>query len=104
MNAPWKDWLTDSLFRIRVAPAAAEKLRELDSGVEEQLRQMLTDIAALADLAPPSMRSGFRAGDGSSLLSLHLGRITVRYAIDEQSRTLSVEHLILPGDDLVQAG
>src|SRR5207248_1936621 len=44
----WQDWLTDSFFRIRVAPAAAQKLRALSQDLQDRLRQMLHDIAELA--------------------------------------------------------
>ena len=46
--------MTESFFRIRVAPAAAEKLRDLPSETQLRLRHMLQDIAELTDLVPPS--------------------------------------------------
>lgn len=92
---PWSDWLTPSYFRIRIAPAAARKLELLPEETQERLRQMLQDIAELADLLPPSSRTSFRPGDALSLLRLQLGRADVRYSISEESRTLAVEHVIL---------
>jgi hypothetical protein len=42
--------------------------------------------------------SGFYAGnDGRQhLLQLQLGKVSVRYSINEQTRTLGVEHVIAP--------
>src|SRR5205807_5069537 len=76
----WTDWLTGSFFRIRIAPAAAEKLGQLRAETQLRLRQMLQDIAELADLVPPSTGRAWNASDGSSLLQLQLGRINVRYS------------------------
>jgi hypothetical protein len=108
MTSPhWSDWLTASFFRIRVAPAAAEKLNQLPADTQLRLRQMLHDIADLADLVPPSSARAWIATDGASLLQLQLGRIGVRYSINEESRTLTIEHVILPSeqdDDLEDVG
>jgi mRNA-degrading endonuclease RelE of RelBE toxin-antitoxin system len=93
----WADWLTESFFRVRVAPAAAEKLESLAPGTQDRLRQILHDIAELADLVPPSSTDGYRAGDGASLLQLQIGRANVRYSISEQNRTLTIEHVIVMG-------
>ena len=99
MSPPaWTDWLTGSFFRIRVAPAAAEKLGQLPAATQLRLRQMLQDIAELADLVPPSTGRAWTASDGSSLLQLQLGRINVRYSISEATRTLTIEHVIPPDD------
>jgi mRNA-degrading endonuclease RelE of RelBE toxin-antitoxin system len=96
---PWTDWLTESVFRIHIAPVAAEKLSQLPPDTQQRLRQMLHDIAELADLVPPSTARTWRAGDGGSLLLLRLGRVGVRYSINEESRTLTIEHLINPGEE-----
>ena len=95
----WTDWLTDSFFRIRVAPAAAQKLQQLTTPVQERLKQMLLDIAELADLVPPSTTQSWSGNDPTSLLHLHVGRVNVRYSINEESRTLTIEHVIVPTDE-----
>lgn len=96
---PWTDWLTESFFRIRVAPVAAQKLERLAPEKQQRLRQMIRDIAELADLVPPSTGSSWRAGDAKSLLQLRLGRIDVRYSISEENRTLTIEHVNIPDSD-----
>lgn len=99
MSGPdWNDWLTESFFRIRVSAAAADKLRELQEAVQLRLQQMLHDIAELADLVPPSAAQAWRPGGALQLLQLQLGRVTVRYSINEENRTLAVEHVIAPDD------
>jgi len=105
MTLPWTDWLTGSFFRIRVSSAAAEKLGRLQPETQLQLRQMLQDIAELADLVPTSTPRTW--SDGSQLLSLQLGRISVRYSVDDDSRTLTIEHVVVPSDsadDLEKVG
>lgn len=92
----WTDWLTDSFFRIRVSPASAAKLRGLPPETQLRLRQMLQDIAELADLVPPSTAASWSAAGSPPLLQLQLGRVCVRYSISEESRTLAVEHVIVP--------
>ena len=100
MAAPaWTDWLTDSCYRIRVAPAAMAKLRALPVEMQDRLRQMLHDIAELADLVPPLTARSWGAGHSTPLLQLQVGRVNVRYSISEQNRTLSIEHVILPEDE-----
>ncbi len=94
----WTDWLTESFFRIRVSPAAAEKLGSLPDETQQRLRQMLHDIADLADLGPPGTTQSWRSEGSSPLLELQLGRVSVRYSINEESRTLAVEHVIVPGE------
>ena len=96
---PWSDWITDSCFRIRVAPAAAVKLAQLPVETQQRLRHMLQDIAELADLVPPTTGHSWSLG-GAQLLQLQLGRVSVRYSISEESRTLTVEHVILLDDEL----
>jgi hypothetical protein len=103
----WTDWATPSAFRICVAPAAAEKLTGLQPETQSRLRQMLQDIAELADLVPPSVARSWRASEhGPHLLQLRLGKVDVRYGISEEERTLTVEHVIVPEDDreMEQAG
>jgi len=101
----WNDWLTDSLFRIRVSTAAAGKLRALARDTQLRLRQMLNDIAELADLVPPQTAEAWRVSGSLPLLQLQLGRISVRYSINEENRTLAVEHVIVPDErDFDRAG
>ena len=64
-----------------------------------RLRQMLQDIAELADLVPPSTGRAWTASDGSTLLQLQLGRVSVRYSISEENRTLTIEHVIVPQEE-----
>ncbi len=103
MTPPWSDWITDSCFRIRVAPAAAVKLSQLPLDTQQRLRHMLQDIAELADLVPPTTGRSWTM-TGTQLLQLQLGRVTVRYSISEESRTLTIEHVILLDDELDQTG
>lgn len=101
---PWTDWLTQSFFRIHVAPPAAEKLQQLPPETQSRLRQMMQDIAELTDLVPPSTARDWRSDDATSLLQLQMGRVNVRYSINEESRTLTIEHVISPGEELGETG
>jgi hypothetical protein len=96
---PWNDWLTNSFFRIRVSSAAAEKLRRLPVETQRRLRQMLQDITELADLTPPNVAHTWMSAGTPPLLTLQLHRVHVRYAITEESRTLSIEHVIVLDDE-----
>lgn len=106
MGVVWRDWMTESFFRVRVATAAAEKLASLPDETQLRLRQMLNDIAELTDRDLQSGARAWRAPPKTSLLHLQLGRVTIRYTISEESRTLSVEHVIVPAHepDLEQVG
>ncbi|HYS08267.1 MAG TPA: hypothetical protein VEP66_05970 [Myxococcales bacterium] len=99
MTLMWTDWLTNSFFRIRVAPAAANKLGRLPIDLQSRLRQMFQDITDLADLTPPNAGTTFMSGSAPPLLSLQLGRVYVRYSISEESRTLTIQHVILLDDE-----
>ena len=92
----WNDWLTQSFFRIRVSLSAAEKLRELPAPVQAKLQSMLEEIAELAALSPPVTAHSWIASLSRPLLQLRLGRVSVHYAIDGDTRTLSVEHVVVP--------
>jgi mRNA-degrading endonuclease RelE of RelBE toxin-antitoxin system len=92
----WRDWLTDSFFRIRVAPAALEKLVQLPSETQQRLKQMVQDIAELADLVPPDTSRGWERGIAAAPLQLQIGKVDVLYSIDEASRTLAIEYVHLP--------
>ena len=100
---PWNEWATVSTYRIRIAPAAVEKLESLPPDTQDRLRRMLQDIAELADLMPPSGSTGWAAST-PPLLHLQMGRVSVRYALNEKDRVLSVEHVIVPGDELSDVG
>ncbi len=95
-NPTWNDWLTQSFFRIRVSLGAAEKLRELPPTVQVKLRAMLEEIAELAARSPTLSPHTWIASFSRPLLQLRLGRVSVHYAIDEETRTLSVEHVVVP--------
>lgn len=93
----WQDWLSDGFYRIRIAKTALAKLETLPEGTQERLRQMLIDIAEVAD-AQPAGDPGRGLSAHGPLLQLSLGRVSVRYSIDEPTRTLTVEHLVLLDD------
>lgn len=97
---PWADWLTPSLFRVRVATTASEVLVRQAPEVQERIRAMLTDIAELADLTPAEMHRAWGNDGRRHLLSLQLGHVSVRYSINEQTRTLGVEHVVAPPFEL----
>jgi hypothetical protein len=96
--------LTQSFFRIRVAPLAAEKLEQLPADTQLRLRHMVHDIAELADLVPPGAAQNWKSDDTASLLQLQMGRVNVRYSIDEERRTLTIEHVIVPREELGETG
>ncbi|HEY6948474.1 MAG TPA: hypothetical protein VI297_06620 [Gemmatimonadales bacterium] len=92
----WNDWLTQSFFRIRVSPAAAEKLRDLPVPLQQKVRSMLEEIAEIAAHSPPVTAHTWIAPFSRPLMQLRLGRVSVHYAIDADTRTLSVEHVVVP--------
>jgi hypothetical protein len=95
----WTDWLTDSFFRVRASPAAAEKLEQLAPETQHRLRQMIQEITELADLTPPNTGRAWIANEPSPLLTLQLGRICFRYSISEDTRTVTIEHVVLLDDE-----
>jgi mRNA-degrading endonuclease RelE of RelBE toxin-antitoxin system len=96
----WQDWLTSSFYRVRVAPAALEKIRALPDPTQMQLHQMLSEIADIADLAAPSYEGrGWSHDHPGRMLCVGIGRVDVHYRIDEEKRTLTVEHVIAPKTD-----
>ena len=95
----WTDWLTDSFFRVRASPAAGEKLDQLTPEMQDRLRQMIEEITELADLTPPNTGHVWIESGASPLLTLQLGRIFVRYSISEDTRTVTIEHVVLLDDD-----
>jgi len=76
--AGWTDWLTDSFFRVRALPAAAEKLDRLAPETQHRLRQMIQEITELTDLTPTNTGHVWIAHGAPPLLTLQLGRIYVR--------------------------
>ncbi|HTO96274.1 MAG TPA: hypothetical protein VMK66_04440 [Myxococcales bacterium] len=92
----WNDWITRSFFRVRVSMAAAEKLRKLPGEEQAKLREMLEDIAEIAGSVPAGLAQAWNTSFDRPLLQLRVGRTTVRYAIDEDTRTISVEHAVIP--------
>jgi hypothetical protein len=101
----WNDWLTNSFFRVRAAPVAAEKLSQLAPETQRRLRQMIEEITELADLTPANTGKTWVAGGAPQLLTLQIGRVCVRYSISEDTRTLSIEHIIVleEDDDLLRS-
>lgn len=97
-RSSWNDWITRSFFRVRVSMAAADKLRQVPQDAQAKLREMLEDIAEIAGSAPAGLAHAWNTSFDRPLLQLSLGRITVRYAIDEDTRTISVEHAVVPED------
>ena len=95
----WTDWLTDSFFRVRALPPAVEKLDQLPSETQHRLRQMIQEITELADLTPPNTGHVWNERGASPLLTLQLGRIFVRYRISEDTRTVTIEHVVVLDDD-----
>jgi hypothetical protein len=93
-SSEWTDWLTNSFFRIRVAPVALTKIGKLSPETQQRLRQMIQDITELADLTPPNVAQTWMSGQAPPLLSLQMGRVCIRYTISEESRTLTVHHVI----------
>ena len=94
----WNDWITPSFFRIRVSMAAAEKLRRLPDDAQSKLKEMLEDIAEIAASVPVGLAHAWNTSFNRPLLQLRLGRTVLRYAIDEDTRTISVEHVVVPDD------
>jgi hypothetical protein len=100
----WTDWLTPSLFRVRVSSHAAEELRRQAEDVQENVRQILTEIAELANMMPPETSRAWGTDGRPHLLQVILGRLSVRYSINERTRTLGVEHVICPPAELTRTG
>ena len=81
--------------------AAAEKLRRLPDDDQRKLKEMLEDIAEIAASTPVGLAHAWNTSFNRPLLQLRQGRITLRYAIDEDTRTISVEHVVIPDDERV---
>ena len=95
-RSTWNDWITRSSFRVRISMAAAEKLRRLPPDQQQKLHEMLEEISEIAASAPAGLAHAWNNAFNRPLLQLRYGRTTVRYAIDEDTRTISVEHVIVP--------
>jgi len=65
---------------------------------------MLEDIAEIAGSAPAGLAHSWNTSFNRPLLQLRLGRTTIRYAIDEDTRTISVEHAVTPDDRVEREG
>ena len=100
----WNDWITRSFFRVRISMAAAEKLRSLPPEQQERLKEMLEEIAEIASSAPTGLAHAWNTAFSRPLLQLRYGRTTLRYAIDEDTRTMSVEHVIVPEGPVAREG
>jgi hypothetical protein len=96
VQVEWHDWLTESVFRIRVSPVAAERLSALPESTQVRLRHMINEIAELADCEPVHSARSWNASPDRPLLQLHIGRLVIRYSIDHGARTLSIDHVIVP--------
>ena len=94
----WNDWVTKSLFRVRISLGAAETLRRLPETDQQKLKEMLEDVAELAASAPAGLAHAWKTSFNRPLLQLRAGRVMVRYAIDEDTRTISVEHALIAED------
>ena len=93
------DWIAPSFFRIRASTAAAAKLVRLQMDVQDRLRMMLEEITELASISPPRTDNSWLSDNLPPLLTLQMGRVCVRYAISDESRTLSIEHVIFLDDE-----
>ena len=100
----WNDWITASSFRIRVTMAAAERLRRLEAKEQQKLKEMLEEIAEIAASTPVGLAHAWNTSFNRPLLQLRFGRTTVRYAIDEDTRTIAVEHVVIPEDGVDREG
>jgi len=103
-SVTWNDWITRSFFRVRISLAAAEKLRLLPIGHQEKLKEMLEEIAEIAAGAPAGLAHAWNNAFNRPLLQLRYGTATIRYAIDEDTRTISVEHVIVPASPVAAEG
>src|SRR5438105_1504178 len=87
----WNDWWTKSSFRVRISLDAAEKLRGLPERQQHKLKAMTEEVAQVAASAPAGLAHAWKASFNRPLLQLRFERITIGYAIDEDTRTISVE-------------
>ncbi len=91
----WNDWLTESMYRVRISLRAAERLRSLSSATQQKLRDMIEDIAELAALSTESTRRAWNVSFSRPLLELRVDNVSLRYRIDEDARTLAIEHVVV---------
>ena len=99
MLTPWSDWLSPSCYRVRISAGAAERLCLLPGPQQALVRAMLEDIAEIAALAAENTARTWAPSFSQRLLEVRVGKVSIRYRIDESARTLSVEHVVLPTDD-----
>jgi mRNA-degrading endonuclease RelE of RelBE toxin-antitoxin system len=93
------DWIAPSFYRIRASPAAAAKLVKLQLEMQDRLRTMLEEITELTNISPPRPDNSWLSATHPALLTLQIGRVCVRYSISEESRTLTIEHVIFLDDE-----
>src|SRR5947208_1555529 len=79
--------------------AAAEMLSQLSRASRTRCGQMIEEITELAELPPANTGMTLVADAAPQLLTLQLGRVCVRYSISEDTRTLSIEHVIVIDED-----
>lgn len=84
-------------YRIDFARAALPRLRLLTADEKTRLDAMLGEIAGemLALGARGDVPTGPALPDADELLSLSVGRATVRYAVNTEERTVTVKHILV---------
>ena len=60
---------------------------------------ILEEITDLASISPPRPDNSWLSETLPPLLTLQMGRVCVRYSISDESRTLSIEHVIFLDDE-----
>lgn len=84
------------IYRISFSRAALERLASLSAEQRARLEEMLGEIGGhLADRDAAGGPSADVQRLSGQLLSLHVGRATVRYTVDPAARTLEVQHLLV---------
>jgi hypothetical protein len=82
---------SDTVCSVAAADALLARADE-----QQKLKEMLEEIAEIAASTPVGLAHAWNTSFNRPLLQLRLGRITLRYAIDEDTRTISVEHVLVP--------
>ena len=80
-------------YRIEIAPAALSVLRRMPPDAQERLRQMLLDVASLAEGMALQHEDWRGPNDSNQLLHLMMGQSSIRYSLDDAGRTLTVQHI-----------
>jgi|GEM_PF-2365107 len=76
-------------FTVEFAKHAAATAERLEPEARARLHMMLVDIAEVADLFS-------RRGLDPRSLTFSLGRVSVRYSIEPEQRTVTVQHVLMP--------